>query len=51
MNGASDLIIQVFGADIGLHARTVIGCSSLPFNGKTVVAGDIMNDCINNIFH
>jgi urease accessory protein len=28
INGASDLIIDVFGADIGLHARTSIGCAT-----------------------
>lgn len=30
INGASDLIISVFGSDIGRHARTSIGCATLP---------------------
>jgi enamine deaminase RidA (YjgF/YER057c/UK114 family) len=30
INGASDLIVEVFGAEIGCHARTAIGCASLP---------------------
>lgn len=31
MNGASDLMIQVFG-NLGRHTRTAVGVSSLPFN-------------------
>lgn len=30
INGASNLIIDVFGEKIGQHARTSIGCSTLP---------------------
>lgn len=30
MNGASDLFISVFGEKIGTHARTSIGCSTMP---------------------
>lgn len=30
MNGASDLLIAVFGEDVGTHARTSIGCATLP---------------------
>lgn len=30
MNGASDLLIAVFGEEIGRHARTSIGCATLP---------------------
>lgn len=30
MNGASDLLISVFGEEIGTHARTSIGCSTMP---------------------
>jgi enamine deaminase RidA (YjgF/YER057c/UK114 family) len=31
INGASDLIVQVFG-DIGRHARAAVGAGSLPRN-------------------
>jgi enamine deaminase RidA (YjgF/YER057c/UK114 family) len=31
VNGASDLIVEVFG-DAGRHARTAVGCGSLPNN-------------------
>ena len=32
INGASDLLIEVFGKERGLHARSAIGAYSLPFN-------------------
>ena len=35
LNGASDLLLAVFGPTVGLHARTAIGCASLPFNGMS----------------
>lgn len=31
INGFSDLILDVFGADVGAHARSAVGMSSLPF--------------------
>ena len=30
IDGASDLLVEVFGSDIGRHARTSIGCATLP---------------------
>jgi enamine deaminase RidA (YjgF/YER057c/UK114 family) len=30
INGCSDLLVEVFGQDIGRHARTAIGVGSLP---------------------
>lgn len=32
INGASDLLIEVFGEERGLHARSAVGVYSLPFN-------------------
>jgi hypothetical protein len=32
INGFSDLILAVFGPDIGRHARSAIGVAGLPFN-------------------
>lgn len=32
INGASDLILEVFGTDVGQHARSAVGLASLPFN-------------------
>lgn len=31
-NGASDLLLEIFGEEKGLHARSAIGVFSLPFN-------------------
>ena len=36
INGASDLMIEVFG-DLGKHARTAVGVASLPGNSATEV--------------
>ena len=32
LNGASDLMIEAFGSDRGMHARSAIGTSVLPLN-------------------
>ena len=32
LNGASELIVEVFGAEIGRHTRFAVGVASLPFN-------------------
>ena len=32
LNGFSDLMVQVFGEEIGSHARSAIGVASLPGN-------------------
>ena len=32
VNGASDLLLDVFGPDIGAHARSAIGVAELPWN-------------------
>jgi len=32
MNGASDLLVDLFGSEIGLHARFAVGAGSLPGN-------------------
>jgi enamine deaminase RidA (YjgF/YER057c/UK114 family) len=32
VNGASDLLVEIFGKDVGQHSRYAVGCSSLPRN-------------------
>lgn len=32
INGASDLILELYGEERGAHARSAVGMSSLPFN-------------------
>ncbi|KAH9593389.1 Endoribonuclease L-PSP/chorismate mutase-like [Trypanosoma melophagium] len=36
-NGASDLIVSVFGADVGRHARCAVGVAQLPFGAAVEV--------------
>ena len=31
INGASDLILEVFGSDVGAHTRSAVGMAELPF--------------------
>ena len=35
-NGFSDLILDVFGAEVGRHSRSAIGVAALPFGGIPV---------------
>ncbi len=39
MDHASDILIQVFGRDVGQHARFVIGANSLPKNSPIEIEG------------
>ena len=41
MNGFTDLILEVFGDEIGAHARSSIGASALPGNTPVIVAAQI----------
>jgi enamine deaminase RidA (YjgF/YER057c/UK114 family) len=38
INGASDIMVEIFG-DAGKHARSAVGCSSLPLGSATEVDG------------
>lgn len=38
INGASDLFVEVFGPEVGSHARFAVGAGSLPFNVAVEVA-------------
>ncbi|WP_072806892.1 RidA family protein [Rhodococcoides yunnanense] len=44
VNGFSDLILQVFGPEIGGHARTAIGVAALPMNNAVVVSAELEID-------
>ncbi|OHC73290.1 MAG: hypothetical protein A3G18_11890 [Rhodospirillales bacterium RIFCSPLOWO2_12_FULL_58_28] len=39
INGASDLMVEVFGPKIGPHARAAVGCASLPRGVSVEVDG------------
>jgi len=39
INGASDLMAELFGPEIGSHARAAVGVASLPFGASVEVDG------------
>mmetsp|Transcript_5545 Transcript_5545/g.7847 ORF Transcript_5545/g.7847 Transcript_5545/m.7847 type:complete len:161 (+) Transcript_5545:86-568(+) len=41
INGASDLLVDVFGSEVGAHSRFAVGCSSLPL-GVAVEVGAVV---------
>ena len=45
INGASDLMVNVFGPEVGLHARSAVGTNALPLNIATEVEAIVeLND-------
>ena len=41
INGASDLILDLFGSEIGAHARSAIGVAELPWNIPVEIEAEI----------
>lgn len=41
INGFSDLILAVFGADIGAHARSAVSMAELPFGIPVEIEGEV----------
>jgi enamine deaminase RidA (YjgF/YER057c/UK114 family) len=41
INGCSDLILELFGADIGKHARSAVGMAELPFNMPVEIEAEV----------
>ncbi len=41
INGFSDLIYEVFGAEVGLHARSAVGVAELPWNIPVEVEAEV----------
>lgn len=41
INGASDLIVEIFGAAIGAHARSAIGVAGLPWNIPVEIEAEV----------
>ncbi len=41
INGFSDLIIDVFGEDIGDHCRSAVGLAELPFNTPVEIEAEV----------
>ena len=42
INGFSDLIIDVFGPEVGRHARSAIGTAGLPMNFAIEIEGEVL---------
>lgn len=41
INGCSDLILQVFGPEIGAHSRSAVGMAELPFDIPVEIEGEV----------
>ena len=41
VNPASALLLEVFGTEVGAHARTAVGYSTLPFRMPVVLAAEL----------
>ena len=41
LNPVSELLVDVFGADVGGHARTAPGVAALPFNLPVILAAEL----------
>jgi len=42
INGFSDLILDVFGPEVGRHARSAVGMSSLPFGLPVEIEAEVL---------
>lgn len=42
INGFSDLVIEIFGPDVGRHARSAIGVSGLPLGFAMEIEGELL---------
>lgn len=41
INGCSDLILELYGSEIGAHSRSAVGMAELPFNLPVEIEGEI----------
>lgn len=41
INGFSDLVLEVFGPEVGAHARSAIGVAELPFDIPVEIEGEV----------
>ena len=41
INGCSDLILDVFGPDVGPHARSAVGLAELPYDIPVEIEGEV----------
>jgi len=41
INGFTDLIVEVFGKEVGMHARSAVGMAELPFDIPVEIEGEV----------
>jgi hypothetical protein len=41
INGFSDLILELFGPEVGAHSRSAVGMAELPFNMPVEIEGEL----------
>jgi hypothetical protein len=41
INGFSDLIVDLFGPEVGAHARVAVGMAALPLDNAVAVAAEV----------
>jgi enamine deaminase RidA (YjgF/YER057c/UK114 family) len=41
INGFTDLIVSVFGSEVGAHARSAVGLAALPFDIPVEIEGEV----------
>ncbi len=41
INGFSDLILEIFGPEVGAHSRSAVGMAELPFNIPVEIEGEV----------
>ncbi len=41
INGCSDLILELFGAEVGAHCRSAVGLAELPFNIPVEIEAEV----------
>jgi hypothetical protein len=41
INGFSDLVLELFGREIGAHSRSAVGMAELPFNIPVEIEGEV----------
>ncbi len=44
INGFSELVLELFGPEIGAHARTAVGYAALPVNNAVVIGAELQID-------
>lgn len=42
VNGCSDLLLEIFGPDVGAHTRSAVGMAALPFGIPVEIEGEVV---------